>query len=113
MRSDIVQRLHKNFEDYVNLQNGVEFWFARDLQVLLGYTEWRNFLNVIEKAKESCKNSNHVISDHFVDVNKMVAIGSGTKITEPSTREYCVPGIVGTLSPQFGRILFAGALTGC
>jgi DNA-damage-inducible protein D len=79
MRSDIVQRLHKNFEDYVNLQNGVEFWFARDLQILLGYTQWRNFLNVIEKAKESCNNSNHVISNHFADASKMVVIGSGTE----------------------------------
>jgi DNA-damage-inducible protein D len=77
MRADIIQRLHKNFEDYVNLQNGVEFWFARDLQALLGYTEWRNFLKVIKKAKESCKNSNLTISDHFVDANKMVSIGSG------------------------------------
>ena len=79
MRSGIVTRLHKNFEDYVHVQDGVEFWFARDLQNLLGYSEWRNFLKVIEKARESCKISNHAISDHFVDVNKMVDIGSGTQ----------------------------------
>jgi len=79
MRSGIVERLHKNFEDYVHVQDGVEFWFARDLQNLLGYSEWRNFLKVIEKARESCKISNHAISDHFVDVNKMVDIGSGTQ----------------------------------
>lgn len=79
MRSDIVKRLHKNFEDYVHIKDGVEFWFARDLQVLLGYTQWRNFLNVVEKAQESCKNSNHEIPDHFADVSKMVAIGSGTE----------------------------------
>jgi DNA-damage-inducible protein D len=70
MKSDLVKRLHKNFEDYVHKQDHVEFWFARDLQVLLGYAEWRNFLKVIEKAKESCKISNHTISDHFVDANK-------------------------------------------
>jgi DNA-damage-inducible protein D len=77
MKHDVVTRLHKNFEDYVHEQDGVEFWFARDLQGLLGYTEWRNFSKVIEKARESCKNSDHRISDHFVDVNKMVALGSG------------------------------------
>jgi len=55
MRSEIVQHLHKNFEDYVHVKGGVEFWFARDLQTLLNYTQWRNFLNVIEKAKESCE----------------------------------------------------------
>jgi len=75
----IIRRLHKNFEDYVHVQEGVEFWFARDLQKLLGYTQWRNLLNVIEKAKESCKNSNHEISDHFANVSKMVVIGLGTE----------------------------------
>ena len=79
MKPASIQRLHKNFEDNVHVQEGVEFWFARDLQKLLGYTQWRNLLNVIEKAKESCKNSNHEISDHFADVSKMVVIGSGTE----------------------------------
>ena len=79
MRSEIVQRLHKNFEDYVHEKDGVEYWFARDLQVLLGYTQWRNFLNVIEKARESCKNSNHPILDHFADISKKVSLGSGSE----------------------------------
>ena len=79
MKPAIIQRLHKNFEDYVNMQDGVEFWFARDLQKLLGYTQWRNLQNVIEKAKESCKNSNHEVSDHFADVSKMAVLGLGTE----------------------------------
>jgi DNA-damage-inducible protein D len=79
MRSEIVQRLHKNFEDYVHVKDGVEYWFARDLQVLLGYTQWRNFLNVVEKAQESCKNSNHAIIDHFAGVSKKVSLGSGSE----------------------------------
>jgi len=77
MRSGIVTRLHKNFEDYVHVQDDVEFWFARDLQNLLGYTEWRNFLKVVEKARESCKTSNHGILDHFVDVNKSIPVPKG------------------------------------
>jgi DNA-damage-inducible protein D len=76
MKSALVRRLHKKFEDYVHVQEGVEFWFARDLQDLLGYTEWRNFNKVIKKAKESCQTLNNAISDHFVDVNKMVSLGS-------------------------------------
>jgi len=72
MRADIVKRLHKNFEDYVHVKDGVEFWFARDLQTLLGYTQWRNFLNVVEKSQESCKNSNHEILDHFAGVSKLM-----------------------------------------
>ena len=78
MKQALIRRLHKNFEDYVQVQEGVEFWLARDLQNLLGYTEWRNFLKVIEKARESCQNSNNTFSDHFVDVNKMVPLGSGS-----------------------------------
>jgi DNA-damage-inducible protein D len=79
MKPALIRRLHKNFEDYVHEQEGVEFWFARDLQNLLGYTEWRNFNKVIEKAKESCQTSNNAISDHFVGVNKMVPLGSGSE----------------------------------
>lgn len=60
-------------------EQGVEFWFARDLQKPLGYTEWRNFLLVIRKAKVACKNAGQEVGDHFVDVNKMVAIGSGAQ----------------------------------
>jgi len=77
MRSEIVRRLHKNFEDFVHVKDGVEFWFARDLQNLLGYTQWRNFLNAVEKAQESCKNSNHAISDHFAGVSKSIPVPKG------------------------------------
>lgn len=77
MRSEIVHRLHKDFEDFVHVKEGVEFWYARDLQVLLGYTQWRNFLNVVEKAQESCKNSNNAILDHFADVSKLILLPKG------------------------------------
>ena len=80
MKKEIIKHLTKDFESYTNQsQNGVEFWFARDLQHLLDYTEWRNFTKVINKAKTACDTAGHAISDHFVDVNKMVAIGSGTQ----------------------------------
>lgn len=79
MEKQIISRLTKNFEDYAQNENGLEFWFARDLQKLLGYGDLRNFLNVIEKAKESCKNAGFGVSDHFVEVTKMVPIGSGSE----------------------------------
>ena len=79
MKPALIRRLHKNFEDFAHVQDDIEFWFARDLQNLLGYTEWRNFTKAIEKAKESCKTSNHALPDHFVDVNKMVPVGSGAE----------------------------------
>lgn len=56
-----------------------EFWYARELQTALEYTEWRNFSKVIDRAITACKNSDNAVSDHFVEVNNMVDIGSGTQ----------------------------------
>ena len=60
-------------------EEGVEFWYARDLKDILEYEQWRNFLKVVEKAKESCRNAKNDIGDHFADVSKMVEIGSEAK----------------------------------
>ena len=80
MKREIVRNLTTDFESYSNrTENEIEFWFARDLQHLLGYSEWRNFIKVINKAKTSCETAVHQISDHFVEVNKMVKIGSETE----------------------------------
>ncbi len=59
-------------------EDGVEFWYARELQTALEYTEWRNFRKVVEKAKIACENSANDVKSHFVEVNKMVNIGSMT-----------------------------------
>lgn len=59
-------------------ENGVEYWSSRDLARVLGYADYRNFLAVINKAKEACVNSSNVVLDHFGDVTEMVTIGSGT-----------------------------------
>ena len=58
---------------------GNEFWYARDLQALLGYTKWDNFLTVIAKAKSACEQAGHKCDDHFAGVGKMVALGSGAE----------------------------------
>lgn len=58
---------------------GREFWYARELQVALEYTEWRNFSKVVDRAKTACENSESSVLDHFVDVNKMVNIGSNAE----------------------------------
>ena len=60
-------------------EDGYEFWSARDLSKLLEYTQWRNFENVISKAKISCENNNESIEDHFADVSNMVEIGSSAE----------------------------------
>ena len=73
MNSNEIQVLTDTFEGHAQqAENGVEFWLARDLQFLLGYSKWDNFLNVVSKAKTACEVSGHVIGDHFADVGKMV-----------------------------------------
>ncbi len=79
MKKEIIIQLNKTFEESAYTQNGVEYWMARDVQRLLDYTEWRNFLLVVNKAKIACMKSGQVIADHFVDVNKMVQLGSGSE----------------------------------
>ena len=64
----------KHLDEYGN-----EYWYARELQKVLNYKEWRNFKVVIDKAITSCKNSNFNVSDHFVEVNKMIEIGKTAK----------------------------------
>jgi DNA-damage-inducible protein D len=79
METITITQLSKTFEEAAYEQDGVEYWLARELQELLGYSEWRNFLKTVDKAKESCKNTSESVTDHFVDVNKMVSIGSGAE----------------------------------
>jgi DNA-damage-inducible protein D len=77
----IVVKLHSSFEDMLQKdpETGVEFWLARDLQMLLGYARWENFAKVIEKAITACRTSGYEPLDHFRDITKMVYVGSGAK----------------------------------
>lgn len=76
---------------------GQEFWYARDLQIALEYTEWRNFCKVIDKAKEACRGSNNAVSDHFVDVNKIVNAGVETTLDYAIFQNYGYMGLYGGL----------------
>ena len=79
MKKEIIIQLNKMFEESAYAQNGVEYWMARDMQKLLDYTEWRNFLLVVDKAKIACMKSGQNISDHFVDVNKTIPMPKGAE----------------------------------
>ena len=79
MKPELIVELFQKFEEACYLYHDIECWSARDLQEILGYTEWRNFLKVIEKAKTSCEKTGVAVSDHFVDVNKMIELGKGAK----------------------------------
>ena len=79
MKKEEIQALFQSYEDAVCMIDNTECWSARELQQLLGYSLWQNFCKVIAKAKEACQNVGQEISDHFIDINKMVTIGSGAE----------------------------------
>ena len=66
------------FESIKHVDNdGNEYWYARELQKFLEYTQWRKFNGVIEKAMNTCKASNYVVLDHFAGAGKMINLGKG------------------------------------
>jgi len=81
MEKNTIIQLHSSFEAMVQRfpDTETEFWCARDLQMLLGYLRWENFAKVIEKAKTSCQTAGAPVGDHFLDITKMVDVGSKAK----------------------------------
>lgn len=77
MKTEVIQTLTGKFEAHAqSIESGVGCWLAHDMQYLLGYTEWGNFLNVVSKAETACEVSGREARDHFSDVGKMVDRGS-------------------------------------
>ena len=109
MKQELIVELFQRFEDACYLYNEIECWSVRDLQEVLGYTEWRNFLNAIGKAKIACENSGISVSDHFVDVNKMVTLGSGAvrEVEDIALTRYACYLIAQNGDPSKSEIAFA------
>ena len=109
MKLALIATLQKTFEEYAHNADGIEFWYARDLQKLLDYDEWRNFLNVIEKAKTSCKTAGQEINDHFVGVNKTIAMpkGASKEIANFMLTRYACYLIAQNGDPRKEQIAFA------
>lgn len=104
-----IARLKDIFEAKATEFDGVEVWLARDLQRLLGYSEWRNFLNVISKAKDSCERAGAVVEEHFVDVTKVIEKGKGAQedIPDIALTRYACYLIAQNGDPQKNPIAFA------
>jgi DNA-damage-inducible protein D len=109
MKKELIQKLHTSFEERAHERDGVEHWLARELQVLLGYSKWENFVQVVEKAKTACANAGQNVDDHFADVRKMVDIGSGTtrEIVDLGLTRYACYLVAQNGDPRKDAIAFA------
>ena len=109
MKKELIVRLHKSFEKAVHHRHNIEYWLARELQNLLGYTQWRNFERVIEDAKIACEKAGGRVRDHFADASKMVGIGSGTRrqIGDVALTRYACYLIAQNGDPRKAEIAFA------
>ncbi len=111
MDKEIIVQLHGSFEKNAqkDTETGLEFWFARDLQKLLGYSKWENFAKVIEKAKIACKTAGFDSTDHFPDIRKMVSLGSGAQreIEDIALTRYACYLIAQNGDPSKDQIAFA------
>ena len=109
MKKETIEKLRQHFEENVRNENGVEFWYARDLQLLLGYDRWENFTAVIEKAKNACRNSGQEVNDRFRDVTKTIPMPKGAtkQIDDIMLTRYACYLIAQNGDPRKERIAFA------
>ena len=79
MKKEFITELFEKFEEACYDYEGVECWSARELQTILGYSQWKNFKNVIDKAQKTCEQVGEEVKNHFAEFGKMVDIGSGAQ----------------------------------
>lgn len=109
MKKELIAALFEKFERASHVINGVECWSARELQVILDYSEWRNFLKVIDKAKTACRNAGEEDSDHFVEINKMIELAKGAQrnVHDIALTRYACYLVAQNADPTKNEIAFA------
>jgi DNA-damage-inducible protein D len=109
MKQELIASLHRTFEDAVHVEGDVEYWLARELQRLLGYANWQNFVRVVDDAKVACEKAGGCVEDHFTDANKMIGLGKGAarRVQDIALTRYACYLIAQNGDPRKTEIAFA------
>ena len=109
MKKELIAELFQKFEEASYLYKGIECWSARELQQILGYTKWDNFLNVVEKAKKACENAGEKLTDHFAGIGKMIELAKGAQreIEDIALTRYACYLIAQNADPAKSEVAFA------
>lgn len=109
MNRQMITTLKSKFDEIVHEQGGVEFWYARELQFVLGYVKWDKFLKVIDKGKEACMNSGSMVEDHFLQVEKLINLPKTARrdIGDIALTRYACYLIAQNADPRKDEVAFA------